>query len=358
MSTLSVGQELSAGEQLLSPGGTTSLSVQSDGNVAILLNEDPLWTTDTEINPGDACYLVLTGDANLQLLDRTTNATIWQSGTSQTPEPQNPQLVVQDNGTIQIVTGSNTVVWTCPSATDAATPGTTFNVVMADSQGIAVYEQTYAYDDSGSTDAAVSGKGRWKLTNERWIDESLKPAPTPPAKGAGPTGDTTQNVLAVAKFAWDFIKENTPVVTVASVSTSVLSEADSNPLHYQGAQNGSAGTFSFIGTIWPTNLTQWEVDINLAGQYAASPMASSEAPPGSYLPSVYTNVSQCNVYWPYSVNASASVSPPSNTGTTSVVAQVDVIATLNAKSFIDNFNVTVCFRANGTGGFTLLSIGA
>jgi len=141
------------------------------------------------------------------------------------------------------------------------------------------------------------------------------------------------------------------------VSTAVLNQADTNPLDYQNAQPGNSGAFTYRGTVWPTNLIQWEIVVDLGGTYNASPFSSSPAAPGAYLPSVYTVVPTCNVYWPYSANASASVTTPSNVGSGSVDAMVDTVASIQVGSFIDSFNVNLTFRAQGTLGFSLLSAG-
>jgi hypothetical protein len=197
------------------------------------------------------------------------------------------------------------------------------------------------------------------VKNEEWLDEGFRTLQQeergPGARaGAGPSrggGEVAGTALEVARFGWQFIKDNKPVVDLKTAATSVLAK-DTQGLSYHSAQQGSSGTYRWRASNWPvTAWTAWDIRIELAGTFRALP------PPGvaqgHYLPSVYFNVPECYVGWPHSASASAKVTNPSNLGgPDSVNAMCEVLALLSASNALENFSKTFKFKAVGTSGFT------
>jgi hypothetical protein len=168
-------------------------------------------------------------------------------------------------------------------------------------------------------------------------------------KGGG--GDPVKTALEVAKFAWEFIKDNKPVVNVDRASTSVLAKGTEG-LDYSNAKLGSSGVYQWRAWNWPfEKSTAWDIRVELAGSYGAKPPAG--VAPGTYLPSVYFNVPTCEVNWPHSASASAQVMNPSNIGSSdNVNPTCDVLANLNASNVLENRTKTFKFRAIGRTGFS------
>lgn len=346
-SELMINQTLNPGQLLTSPDGSVTLSMEEGGNLALFVGGDPVWqsgTSGTANGPG--YYLIMQGDGNLVLYQEPIQP-LWASNTV-TGNVQSATARVTDAGQLLVVVNGQTAA-TFPTAPVA---GQQMVVEILDPQGNPVYQEDYAYDEADGGEGVTR-----RLVGRRWLDESLRPRNLPgETRESAPA--TTQDSLEVAKFAWTFIKENRPVVNVQNVTTSVLSSADTNPLDYQGARTGQSPTYTFLGTVYPTKLTQFKVVFYLGGTYQGSPVSTSPAPAGVYLPSVFTAVSQCDSYWPYSVNASAAVTSPSNVGSNgNVVAQVNVITSIQASSFIDSFNANVVFQGNAQSGFSLVSCG-
>lgn len=158
--------------------------------------------------------------------------------------------------------------------------------------------------------------------------------------------------LAIAKFGWEFIKDNKPVVDLEVASSSVLSAEDKNSLHYYGAKQGSSGQYRIHLYNWPfQKWTAVDIRVELAGTYSAKPPRGVSG--GYYLPTLYFNVPVCDAYWPYSVSASAQVMSPANIGSAeSVNPMCEVVAKINIRSFIENVNRTFKFKAVGNAGFS------
>lgn len=158
--------------------------------------------------------------------------------------------------------------------------------------------------------------------------------------------------LEITKFGWEFIKDNKPVVDLQIASTSILSAEDKNSLHYYGAKQGSSGEYRIYVYNWPfQKWTAVDIRLELAGTYYAKPPSGVSG--GYYLPTLYFNVPVCNAYWPYSVSASAQVMSPANIGSAaSVNPMCEVVAKINIRSIIENFNRTFKFKAVGNAGFS------
>jgi len=77
-SRLQVGQELFDGSALVSPSGRYRLALQSDGNLVLYWEGQPLWNTGTRGDAPD--HLVMQNDGNLVLYNSAGTA-IWSTGT-------------------------------------------------------------------------------------------------------------------------------------------------------------------------------------------------------------------------------------------------------------------------------------
>jgi hypothetical protein len=210
---------------------------------------------------------------------------------------------------------------------------------------------------------AAPGAGlKTVMKKEEWFDDSFKALQQEAEdqgsqslraekKEGGGGGDPVKTALEVAKFAWEFIKDNKPVVDLETASTSVLAEGTKG-LSYHSARQGTSGTYQWRAYNWPVQeWTAWDIKVELAGTYQAQPPQG--VTPGNYLPSVYFNVPECFVGWPHSASASAKVTNPSNIGgPNDVNAMCEVLALLNASNVTENFSKTFKFKAVGTSGFS------
>jgi ribosomal protein L27 len=104
---LSAGQELHAGQDLISSGGQYTLVMQGDGNLVIRGNGCVVWASNTA-GTGSSNYLIMQTDGNLVV--RTSSGTaVWASNTAGTGSSN--YLVMQTDGNLVVRTSSGTAVW-------------------------------------------------------------------------------------------------------------------------------------------------------------------------------------------------------------------------------------------------------
>jgi len=196
---------------------------------------------------------------------------------------------------------------------------------------------------------------RLKTIKEVWNDaethklstEILKPAPA--MRGAAETG------IAVAKLAWDVIKEGKVVAKTSDSMSSVLAQTDRNPLDYEGARHGTSGAYTWsVHDSLIKSIKYVEIKLRVEGTYGARPVAGSKAPAGHYLPDIYVNILTCNVNFPCSASGNANISNVSNVGRGEVDPVVRVHAKLTAGWFAQHMGITVGFEAQGSRGFRLI----
>ena len=103
--SLGSGRYLAIGQSVTSPGGTTELRLQPDGNLVLYasVSSRPLWATGIHL---DARSVVMQADGNLVFLN-ARGRPIWSAG-SHGPRAS---LVVQDDGNMVIYTPDHRVVW-------------------------------------------------------------------------------------------------------------------------------------------------------------------------------------------------------------------------------------------------------
>ena len=186
-----------------------------------------------------------------------------------------------------------------------------------------------------------------KLLGERWRDAETR------AFNLAPTGELVRGAkegLEVAKFAWDFIKDNKPVTAAAGASTSVLA-AGTTGLDYTNAKSSQTPTFEIkVNDTLIPSINYITAKFRLEGTYGATPR-DKKIPQGQYLPSIYLNVTQCWAVWPTYISASAEVTPPSDVGTKdNVRAQTRLYAKFNFGWIGSSNNASCGFIADGANG--------
>ena len=103
---LTAGQQLLAGQDLVSPNGMHRLSMQGDGNLVVYRASGmPKWATGTDGR--DIGAAIMQSDGNLVMYDSAGNP-VWASGTDGYP---NAWLLMQDDGNLVIYDAFNQPLW-------------------------------------------------------------------------------------------------------------------------------------------------------------------------------------------------------------------------------------------------------
>ena len=154
--------------------------------------------------------------------------------------------------------------------------------------------------------------------------------------------------IAVAKFAWDVIKDNRPETVAKGAFTRALSSSDSKWENYAQTKFGSSEVVKLKtkGLIIP--LTQTDIKFALAGYYDAR----HPSIPGHWLPLINVDVQEMYAIISWKVNATASVTLPVNVGTVAApIPEIPVFLELNTSGAFQNSTTKYEFRANGRDGF-------
>jgi surface antigen len=106
-SSLSAGQVLQAGQDLVSPGGQYTLAMQTDGNLVTYGNGCAIWASNTA-GTGGHDYLAMQGDGNL-VIYTSAGKPVWASNTAGTGS-QNT-LDMQADGNLVVYTSAGKAVW-------------------------------------------------------------------------------------------------------------------------------------------------------------------------------------------------------------------------------------------------------
>lgn len=160
--------------------------------------------------------------------------------------------------------------------------------------------------------------------------------------------DPVQSGLAVAKFAWDILKDGKPQLNTDGAFTSILSASDTNWGNYLYAQNMQSHVYKFIVTeqLIFTSYTSVEIQFKVVGTYGATHINL----PGYFVPSVYVAFPNIDVNWGYSADADAAVSNVSNIGGVAVNPQMDFLVHTKVSSIIQCWERTMTFRITGQDG--------
>lgn len=167
----------------------------------------------------------------------------------------------------------------------------------------------------------VGADNQLRTINEGWAEPALQtlnpPAPQPPPVLRG-----AETGIAVVRLAWDVIKKGKATAKTHDAMSSVLSQDDRDPLHYEGARQAASGAYT------------WTVCDSLIKSIK--------------------HILSCNVNFPCSASGSANISNVSNVGRGSVDPSVRVHAKLRAGWFAQHMGITVGFSAQGSRGFALI----
>jgi len=104
---LSAGQELLAGQDLVSPGGQYTLDMQTDGNLVVYGNGCVIWASGTA-GTGSGDYLAMQGDGNL-VVYTSAGKPVWASNTAGTGSGN--YLDMQVDGNLVVYTSAGKPVW-------------------------------------------------------------------------------------------------------------------------------------------------------------------------------------------------------------------------------------------------------
>jgi hypothetical protein len=105
--SLSAGQVLHAGQDLVSAGGEYTLDVQTDGNLVVYGNNCVLWASNTA-GTGSGNYLAMQGDGNL-VVYTSAGKPVWASNTAGTGSRND--VVMQSDGNLVVYTSAGKAVW-------------------------------------------------------------------------------------------------------------------------------------------------------------------------------------------------------------------------------------------------------
>lgn len=111
-SILSAGQELQAGQNLVSPAGQYTLDMQTDGNLVVYGNGCVIWASNTA-GTGSHNHLIMQGDGNL-VIYTSAGKPVWSSKTAGTGG-QN-YLDMQVDGNLVVYTSAAKPVWASGAA--------------------------------------------------------------------------------------------------------------------------------------------------------------------------------------------------------------------------------------------------
>lgn len=224
-------------------------------------------------------------------------------------------------------------------------PGQQLVETLEAEDGSTVFSAVHVLDDD---------QHHFRTLSEHWSDSTSEQIGSGVDRSAQMlTG--AESGLAVAKFAWDIIKEGRAVGKTADAMSSVLSQDDKDPLHYRDARSGASPAYTWtLRDSLITSIEYVKIKLRVEGTYGARPTPGCKAPAGAYLPDVYVNILVCDVNFPCSASGSANISSVSNIGHADVDPMIRIHAKLTAGWFAQHRSITVGFVAQGCHGFRLV----
>jgi hypothetical protein len=130
-STLTGGQRLTAGQQLVSPNGSYRLVMQGDGNVVVYGPTGAIWNSGTRVA---GTSLTMQSDGNLVAYG-PDGRPVWNSGTFGNT---GARVVMQDDGNLVIYRANGTAAW---ASKTAAAPASSSGDTLASGQRLASGQQ-------------------------------------------------------------------------------------------------------------------------------------------------------------------------------------------------------------------------
>jgi len=146
-SVLTVGQSLSVGDYLQSPGKTCFLVMQSDGNLCVYAGVDPshnrgyVWSCRTTSLPQGAYFTIMQSDGNLCVYHGTPSQPgpwVWSWTTTPPPHAQSYFAQLDDHGDLTVHTGTPSAPITTLWGNFGVTPGSRIEhvvVLMLENRG-------------------------------------------------------------------------------------------------------------------------------------------------------------------------------------------------------------------------------
>lgn len=285
VSAVSAQSELETGEKIYSPGYLTSangvykLSVQTDGNLVLHKNNNPIWATGTS-GVGDA-VLSMQGDGNLVLYKLPNWQPVWHSNTWNIG--YGARLSVQDDGNTVLydAAGSakwSTGTWQAPeiSYTALQNPPQDRQIILRSESKCIMFSKTVFGAGTSQTLASVLGvdkgecvnfkvqlKGgtnnQYYLTTPKTYDERNTGYPFIEGENYryisnGGSDKNNKNMSfkratgfnGTSKFIWRFIDKGNGFYQIVSINSGMCLDVGSNgrlKQHY--CHGGSNQQFSF-----------------------------------------------------------------------------------------------------------------
>jgi len=151
--------------------------------------------------------------------------------------------------------------------------------------------------------------------------------------------------IAVAKLAWDILKDSRPQAVAKGAFTSVLDRKEMDPMRYPNAKNFRSKKYQIkfknvVGSVVAG------VGLRCVGTYKAQKPPGSDVPEGDYLPQVAFDVIQAKAAATTKIDAVASVTSPANVGTADrvnpqIFVKVDITYSGWLKSETASFSLKV-----------------
>jgi hypothetical protein len=143
-------------------------------------------------------------------------------------------------------------------------------------------------------------------------------------------GAKVDDVIKVAKFAWDIIKDSNAVAESTNTTTRILSAKDENWFNYAQARNIECQLVRYkLDNIVGTNC--FDIRFRLGGTCGAR----HETIGGLWIPNAHITFDKCSATWPWIVEGSVAIDAEniSNMGTVNdPIPQVVVIVKIKAKA--------------------------
>jgi hypothetical protein len=161
---------------------------------------------------------------------------------------------------------------------------------------------------------APSDGGDVKVVEAFEAPGAFPSAPDTPPLTAG----EAEAALAVARFAWEVVKDSRPIAVTQGAFTTVLDRRETDPLRYPNAKPFRSDLYRvrfkniFGGVVAG-------VDLRCVGTYAAAKPPGSDVPEGYYLPQVSFDIAHAHAAFTTSVEAAASITAPANIGSAELV---------------------------------------
>jgi|GEM_PF-2214154 len=175
----------------------------------------------------------------------------------------------------------------------------------------------------------------------------VRPAADPVTDGAKVAVEAGKLGLAVAKFAWEIIKDARPVTKADGAYTTILSIKDKNYENYGYSVGGTSAEVDYEGKNLFT-MTLFHAKFRIDGYYNAS----NPNVPGNWMPSVAFKVDESFAALTWNLNAGAAITSAANLASPAAPEpEIQIVANVQANGWFQSFTNSFTFYANGRTGF-------